>query len=491
MKKTLYNKLIEVNGGFLMSPEVVGFSLLLIGVVLVVAKLIRIRFDIFSKFFLPSSVIAGLLLLLVGPEVMGQLITRIGRFEHLDYGFLTEEILRVFSTLPGLLINVIFAALFLGKRIPNIKQIWMTAGPQVSYGQTTAWGQYVFGILITMVLLVPLFNANPMSGALIEIAFEGGHGTSAGLAGTFEELGFEEGTDLALGLATVGVVSGVIFGVFLVNWGVRRQKTNFLKDPSSFDEAQLRGIVDIEDRKSSGVLTTSPESIEPLALHVGMIGVAVLLGRGILELLLMLENATWGADDGITIIAYLPLFPLAMLGGVILQVFLDKFDKFKLVDRDMITRLQGLALDFLIVSAIAALSLQVLGANIGIFLILALTGIVWNLTAFIVFAPRMIPKNWFERGIGDFGQSMGMTAAGLMLIRIVDSNQDTKALEAFGYKQLLFEPFVGGGLMTALSVPLIFNFGAWPVFVFALVVMVGWLLVGLFYFGRKDASEIT
>jgi glutamate:Na+ symporter, ESS family len=49
---------------------------------------------------------------------------------------------------------------------------------------------------------------NPIAGALIEIGFEGGHGTAAGLAGTFETFGFAEGADLALGLATVGLVAG-------------------------------------------------------------------------------------------------------------------------------------------------------------------------------------------------------------------------------------------------------------------------------------------
>ncbi len=474
-----------------MSPDLIGFSILLIGVALIIAKLIRIRFTIFSKYFLPSSIIAGLLMLVFGPEVLGNILTRFSWGETYSYGLFTENLISVWSTFPGLLINIIFASLFLGKKIPSVKQIWMTAGPQVSFGQTVAWGQYVFGLLIAMAVLVPFFNANPMSGALIEIAFEGGHGTAAGLASTFEELGFSEGADLALGLATVGVVSGVILGVVLINWGVRTQKTNYLKDPAKIDESQLRGIVDIEDRKASGVLTTSPQSIEPLALHLGMIGVAVLLGKGLLELFILLENNTWGADGGVIIFGYIPLFPLAMIGGVILQKFLDKYDKYKLIDRDMINRLQGFALDFLIVTAIATLSLQVIGENIMVFLILALTGILWNVLAFIYLAPKMIPKNWFERGIGDFGQSMGMTAAGLMLIRIVDSKQDTKALEAFGYKQLLFEPFVGGGVMTALSVPLIFQFGPFAVFVFALVVMLVWMFVGLKYFGKKDAKDVA
>ncbi len=470
-----------------MQADTIGLSILLIAIGLVVAKLIRIRFNIFSKFFLPSSVIAGFLFLLLGPEVLGRFFSEGSSWE---YGVFTADINRVFSSIPGLLITIIFAGLFIGKTIPNIKEIWMTAGPQVSYGQTVAWGQYVFGILVAMVLLVPVFGADPMVGALIEIAFEGGHGTAAGLASTFEDLGFAEGADLAMGLATVGVVGGVVLGVILINWGVRRQKTNYLQKPEDFDEAELRGIVDIEDRQSSGSLTVSPQSIEPLALHLGMIGIAVLIGAGILQGLIWIEDRTWGADGGILIMNYIPLFPLAMIGGVILQLFLMKFDKFHLVDREMINRLQGLALDFLVVSAIATLSLRVIGENIWVFLILAVVGILWNVLAFIFLARRMIPKNWFERGIGDFGQSMGMTAAGLMLIRIVDAKGDTRALEAFGYKQLLFEPFVGGGVMTAISVPLIFNFGPLAVFIFVSIVTIVWLLVGLLYFGKKDASEI-
>jgi glutamate:Na+ symporter, ESS family len=69
------------------------------------------------------------------------------------------------------------------------------------------------------------------------------------------------------------------------------------------------------------------------------------------------------------------------------------------------------------------------------------------------------PEFWFERGIGDLGQSMGVTATGLILMRVADPDNRTPALEAFGYKQLGFEPFLGGGLITATSVPLIAQFG--------------------------------
>jgi ESS family glutamate:Na+ symporter len=463
----------------------VGFSIILIGILLLLGKWVRVNFSIFQKYFLPSSIIAGFSALILGSEVLGKIATFLGGTSIFSQGLFPEEVVEVWSTLPGVLISVIFAALFLGKKLPNIKDIWYTAGPQVSFGQSVAWGQYVFGLLLTLVILTPFFGINPMAGALIEIGFEGGHGTSAGLANTFHELGFGEGADLAIGLATVGVVSGVVFGIVLINWGIRKNKTNILKNPNAISENTLRGIIEPENRPSAGKITTIPESIEPFSLHIAVLGIAILIGKGLLESLVYLESVTWGAWTDTEIMAYVPLFPLAMIGGVILQILLDKFDKFHLVDRKMIVRFQGLALDFLIVGAIATLSLTVIGDNLVPFLLLALTGIVWNLVAFIFLDPRMIPENWFERGIGDFGQSMGMTAPGLMLIRIADSKGETKALEAFGYKQLMFEPLVGGGLFTAASVPLIYQFGAVPVFIFCFVVMLSWVVVGLFYFGKK------
>src|SRR5699024_3434204 len=101
-----------------------------------------------------------------------------------------------------------------------------------------------------------------------------------------------------------------------------------------------------------------------------------------------------------------------------------------------------------------------------------------------VLGSRILPTFWFERGIGDFGQSTGITATGLLLMRVVDPEMKSPAYEAFGYKQLVFEPFLGGGLVTALSAPLVFQFGPIPFLIFSAVMLAIGLLTGLFYFGK-------
>ena len=38
------------------------------------------------------------------------------------------------SKLPGFLINIVFAALFLGVTIPSLSVVWKRSGPQLAYG---------------------------------------------------------------------------------------------------------------------------------------------------------------------------------------------------------------------------------------------------------------------------------------------------------------------------------------------------------------------
>jgi glutamate:Na+ symporter, ESS family len=459
-------------------------SILVIGLALVAAKWLRARIRVFRTLFLPASVIGGTLMLLVGPQVLGRGADAAGGPTWLADGLLPEAVLGAWEELPVLLISVVFAALFIGKTIPGIRQIWEVAGPQVALGQSIAWGQYVVGIGLGLLVLSPVFGMDPIAGALIEIGFEGGHGTAAGLSSTFEEFGFAEGTDLALGLATIGLVAGVLIGTVIINWGVRTGRIDLDADGNPTEKAREETSDDLDDLDDrEGARSDEQASTDPLSVHLGFVALAIAIGWVLLEGLVWVEEATWGGDDGLELLVHLPLFPMAMLGGVLLQLALERTERAALVDRHLINRISGAALDLIIVAALGTLSLEALGGNLGPFLVLAVAGITWNVGAFLLLAPRIVPKYAYERGLGDFGQSMGMTVTGLLLMRIADPPNRSGGLEAFGYKQLLFEPVVGGGLFTAASVPLIAQLGPVPVLIGTAVLMVGWIVLGLRRFG--------
>ena len=114
-----------------------------------------------------------------------------------------------------------FASLFLGVDIPSAKKVWKVSGPQLMYGMVVSWGQYVCAFLVTGLILVPIWNVNPMIALTIPVGFAGGHGTAAGLAGAFTELGYPEGGDVSLATATVGLLASVLIGMGLVNIAAR------------------------------------------------------------------------------------------------------------------------------------------------------------------------------------------------------------------------------------------------------------------------------
>ncbi|MEE2696777.1 MAG: sodium:solute symporter, partial [Cyanobacteriota bacterium] len=119
----------------------------------------------------------------------------------------------------------------------------------------------------------------------------------------------------------------------------------------------------------------------------------------------------------------------------------------------------SVAMDLLITAAMASLNLPLLEENWLPFIALAIAGLSWNIAAFFLLAPRIFSDHWFERGIADFGQGTGVTATGLLLLRMADPYGRSRVMEAFSFKQLVFEPFLGGGLITALSPLLIAGWG--------------------------------
>ena len=475
-----------------MTLENVFVAILLIGLVMLAGKLVRGHIRIFQKLYLPSSIIGGVIALLLGPQALGRLVQWVwGENVMLVDGIWPATTLDVWSSLPGLLISVVFAGLFLGKTIPNLRQIWRQAGPMITHGQTMAWGQYVVGISLALLLLTPMWGINPLAGALIEIGFEGGHGTAAGLSETFAELGFNDGADLALGLATIGVIAGVLLGTAMINWGVWRGYIP-RPDAETKNKTSPEKLCEHEDRETPETRRAFRDrAIDPLSIHIGFVGLAISIGWVLLQVLIWLEVTLLMPIGWPELMTHIPLFPLAMIGGVILQVVGMRIGFAQSIDRELMNRISGTALDLLIVAAMGTLSLTALGTHVGPFVILAAGGILWNLFGLMVLARLMFPKNWMQNGLANFGQGMGMTVIGLLLVRMSDPHGKVGVMEAFGYKQLLFEPIVGGGLFTAASLPLIHQFGSVPVLIGVTGIMLGWLVFGIWSFGphRRKVSQ--
>ena len=428
--------------------------------VLVLARVVKRGTKPLQRYFIPSALVGGFGALLLSHQVLD---------------WIPKEITDEWSIYPKLLINIVFAGLFLGHTIPGPREIWQKSAPMLAFGNTLAWGQYVIGIVLTLLVLGPVFGAPPMTGALIEIGFEGGHGTAAGLAPTFEKLGWPEAGDIALGLATVSIVVAIFSGILILN--IHHRRNGHIIGEAAMIEQQKRMIRNGYNLTNFvNKLETSPKEI---ALTLGLFAAAIAIGWGMLQGLVSLESYLLEGKTPLRFFEYLPLFPLAMIGGLIVQWILHKAGRTHIVKRNTVKVFSAIALDALILSAIATLSLNAIRDNFGIFIILTIAGITWILGAFFFFAPRYFRRYWFENGLTNTGQSMGMTATGLLMNRLVDPNNHTHAREAFAYKQLAFEPFMGGGIVTAVAAIMLTEFGQIPVLIVVSLIFAFWVWLGL------------
>ena len=139
------------------------------------------------------------------------------------------------------------------------------------------------------------------------------------------------------------------------------------------------------------------------------------------------------------------------------------------------------------VAAVATIKLAVVAENWLPLVIMMSAGLLWSLLLFIYVAPKLFKQAWFECAIAEFGQGLGVTATGLMLLRTVDPENKTVAAASFGYKQLIHEPIMGGGLWTAFALTLVFTVGWLPVWIFCTVMLLSWGLITLVICRRKRA----
>jgi ESS family glutamate:Na+ symporter len=437
----------------------------LLSVFILAGKILRVKLKILQQFFIPASIVGGFIGLFCGPYVLGAIFPG----ENGSFTNFLNSIRVGFSAFPARFIDVVFATMFIGIAIPSLKKMRELGSRQFAFATIIGEPmQQVLGVLLVVFLLQPLFQVDITFATFAAIGFCGGHGTAGGMASTFREgypglnWSFPEGADLLMTSATVGILIASIVGIILINIGAKKGYCNRLKKPKELPEEIRVGVIPYDKKYTIAEATVSPESIEPFAFHVALVFIAVALGYIIDDMLallgIFLSNIT-GKTLLATAFDAVPTFPLAMIGGVILQTILNYLGISTIIDRNTIERIQGVALDFLVVSAIASISIPVLINYFIPFSILIIVVAAYTIIATMFIAPRILTGAWFEKSIVEFGMQTGVTAMGLCLLRIVDPGFKTDALESFGVKQLAYEPLFGGGFITALSPLLILTAG--------------------------------
>jgi len=403
-----------------------------LGILLLIGVIIRIKIKAFKKFVIPASLIAGIIGLILGPDVIG---------------LIPVEMMDTWSGYSGILISIVFAPMLIGIEV-NIKRFKETqAVSQLIYGWTISFLQWGIPLILMGILFTPVFGVNPLFGTLTEIGWSGGHGTAGGMVDAFEQLNWSEGGSLGLTIATIGLIVGIVAGTIIINYGIRKGYTNYMTIEDTKKKEENPDIIPKIKQTFSSKGTIRSEIIDGYAFHLAIISTSIFIG--------------WFLKEIIDIyIPGMPLFPLAMIGGFVVGIVLKQTSFFEAINTETFTRIQGFALDFLVASAVAAISIPVVIDYFVPLLIMSIIILITMILYFFYIGPRLFAKDWFEHSVIQFGTATGVAAIGYMLLRMVDPKLESDAFIAYGLRAPFSSPFSGGGLVTA-SVPILtISYGA-------------------------------
>ena len=419
----------------------------------------------------PEALVAGILGLLVAPS--GPL------------PLLPQHLMELWAELPLVLLTLVFGSLMLGKPLPKLGGLWRPVCGQVSLALVLAFGQYVVGGLAVLLVLQPWLGVSPVMACLIEVAYEGGHGSAAAMGPSYAALGFPGGQDLGLAMATVGLLSSTLVGGVVVVIGRQRGWLLAQAREEADSNAVPRALAGVGD---SGLPPNHP-AWAAWAVNLAMVGIAVLIGVVLLQLLHLGTDAIGGgvAEVGNA----LPVFPLAIIGSLLVRWWLERSGLSHWASTPIQNEIGTLSADLLITSATACLNLALLAADWLPLTVLALSGLIWNLGITLLLAPRLLPPDWFERAVLEFGQATGVAASGLLLLRMADPDDHSEALPAFSLKQLFLQPFLAGGVVTVVAPLAVAGWGLpiWTGFCLALVLLAGGAGLLLAQWGRNTEAS--
>ena len=479
-------------------------SALAVAALLAISTAIHRRFSIFERIYIPASVIAG---------ALGLLLVSLLRPLLLDSTLLQplDQLLGSLRGWPGYLIAIVFAAMLLqppssrrgGSSVRAVTCEALMVG-------VIALGQTAIGLMVTGWLIQPFYDVPNSFGMLIETGFAGGHGTAAAMGQVFAtpEIAFPVGLDLGLLMATVGLVYGTLSGIVWINV-VLRNPQSFAVPPqlasnaiaaaaatprtddaqvTPADASQLVPPRGVSSRYASQALWIAVAFVIGLTLQAAVLRVAEHLDRPDVsaaatevaspeaaEVIAPAASAL-SADSAeptqpasttqpasplknklswVSLVGGFPMFIYTLLGGLVISRLLVWQRRANWLDGPAGGRLSGIAMDLLVVAAIATLNLEAVATYLIPMTLLFLGGAFWSGFCLLILAPRMLPKpHWFELGLINYGMSTGTTATGFVLLRLVDPELRTAAAKDYALAAPLSAPLVGGGVIT-IGLPLL------------------------------------
>lgn len=458
-------------------------AFIFVAILLLLGVGLRLSFSVFRWLYIPASVLAGMI---------GLLITQINFGESISLH--TADWKQTLGSWPGFLIAVIFAGMLLERKPAPWRKSISRVGRQGLMVWVIVLGETAVGLTATWLFIKPFFDVPHSIGTLIETGFAGGHGTAAAMGQVFEHptIQLTSGLDLGILMATGGLLYGLLSGIFWINIAARK---GWIAKQDTKREAGNSSTSPPKSSQIIGYARIGKETIDPLLLQVLWLAIAFGIGIGLQVLVTSSVGFLESFNETVTtelkgekqlsdrltlesIAGSFPLFIYTLFGGWIVRIILRFLGYETAIDRETINRFTSTAMDILIVAAITTLNLTAVATLIVPFAILFICGAIWTGFCLMFLARRMLPReHWFELGLINYGMSTGTTATGFVLLRLVDPELESGAAEDYALAAPLSSPFIGGGMITVAMPLLVLERAPLPVTAITIALIVSVMIV--------------
>lgn len=411
----------------------------IIACLVLVANLLRQKIPFIRTSLMPTAVLAGFILLILRTTNILPIV---------DIEFL--EIVTYHAIALG------FIALSL--RVPDQKSEAgaLLASKNGALIVSTYLVQAVVGLVISIGLTFTVMpNFFRAAGILLPMAYGQGPGQANNVGTTYEALGMMGGRSFGLSLAATGFLVACIVGVLYLNvlnrqGKIRRpEEKEFVSESIAVDTFQDQDEIPIS------------ESIDRFSVQAALVCLiyllTYLLTKGIVALL---DSFAPGLADMVGTLLWGFNFIFGSLLATLCHVLFKNLRKVKLMNHRyqnnyLLSRISGVAFDFMIVAGIASINMEDLSGNWIPFLLMAVLGGIATFLYLRFMCKKLYPDYFYEGFFSMFGMLTGTISSGVLLLREVDPNLKTPASNnlitgssfgiVFGIPMLLLISFAAKG----------------------------------------------
>ncbi len=402
----------------------------LISIALVFATFLRSKITFLQKYLVPNALTAGFLLL----PIYNYLLPPIG--------YATNRL----GDLVYHLLNISFISMSLRSSPPKIKGSRSNGGvlgmsAVILFGYAS---QAILGLLLTLFFLPKI---HPAFGLHLPLGFALGPGQAYAIGKGWESMGFEGGASVGLTFAAIGYLWACFGGMLLIHKGIRKGWMKSDQLTAMSDKAMLTGIIPREAEKPiGGRLTTDSEAIDSFSYHAALVVFVYFLSFLFLKGLTLVLGFAGKAGMELATNLWGINFIFSAIIAIIVRKIIDALKLGYVLDDNSLTRISGMAVDYMVAGALAAISLVFVGKYwFPIVLMSTLCGFMVYYTLPWV-CSRIFRDFRFERMLMLYGVSTGTLSTGLALLRVMDPEFKTKVSSDY---------MLSAGLTFVLAIPFI------------------------------------